>query len=173
MRYLSCIAVEDHQSLGSKCVEDSVDIGSGRPWQPGVEVVPGYRAAGKPAIVAGYGHAAEHVPGQRLLPGREDVVYLVSPGLHGVADPAGLGVAMAGQPVAVALFPGERHCLREQRQHSCRVVAPRGVQIIQDRVRQSRIDVKPSRIRRASDRDPKLGFGHRPDDELARLAAPP
>ena len=169
MRELGLVVIEYGQAFGGKGVQDGVDVRPGRTRQPGVQVFPGDRAAGQPSIAAGHGHAAQNFPGQRLLPGRQGFVDPVGAGLHGVADPPGLSVAVAGQPGPLALLPGQRHRLGQQRQHAGGTVRARGPQIPQDGVGQRGIDSQPGRLRRPGYRHPELGFGHRPDHELPVL----
>ena len=50
-----------------------------------------------------------------------------------------------------------------------RVIAVRRAQVAQDGVDQGGVDLQPGRVRGAGDRQPEIGFGHWPDDELAVL----
>ena len=87
---LGGVGVEDDQALGGERFQDRVDLGPVGVRVPGVQVGPGYRAAGEPAVAAGYGHAAQDLPRELLLLGREGVVDGVGAGLDGAADSARL-----------------------------------------------------------------------------------
>ncbi len=168
MGNLGPVTVQGHQAASGERGQDRVDLRRGSGRQPGVKLLPADRAAGQPAI-GSHRHVREQLPGEHLLTGGEGVVDVIGSGLDCVADPASLAVAVAGQPVSLPVFPGERQCLGEQGKRSGRIVATQGAQIAEDGAGQRRIDAEPGRCGRAGDRRPELGLGHLPDDELPVL----
>ena len=149
---LDVFLAEDYQPLAGERLKHGVHLGVGGVPQLRVKIGAAERAASQFAVPAGHGQVAQDLPGEFLAARRQPAVHSLRAGLDGAGDTADLAVAADGQPVAFPFFPGQRHRLGQQRQHSRDVAAARLTQVAEDGVDQPGLGEESGGGRRAANR---------------------